>query len=137
VETQWVDPGTLRQSPVQHDSLSPSQVDRIKKVHEVFAEVDPTPLEKWLEDFRRDRDPDREIAIYEGMAEAYVAYSEGRSLTPDQKADVYQVVLLRSAAPDDEVLERVSLKVLTVAEAKQILSLYKAPPTPLTVVADP
>lgn len=135
-ETQWVDPGSLRQSPIQHDSLTPSQVDRITKLHAVFAEVDPTPLEKWFEDFRRDRDPDREIAIYEGMAAAFVAYSDGRSLTPEQKADAYQVVLLRSAAPDHEVLERVSLEALTVADVKQILSVYEAPPVPVTVVAD-
>ena len=95
------------------------------------------PLEKWIDDFKRDRDPNREIRIYEGMAEAYTAYCSGRNLTLRAKQDVYQIVLLRSGAPDAEVLRRLKLKALSVDDAKEVLSLYRAPPAPITISTAP
>lgn len=136
-ETQWIDPAKLQPGPVQHDQLTREQIERIKKLSQVFSEVDPTPPSKWIDDFKRDRDPERELRIYESMAAAYSAYCTGRNLTPEGKREVYQVVLLRSGAPDDEVLKRVQLKVLTVADAKDILALYQAPPAPVIAIPAP
>ena len=121
--TKWVDPAELRPGPVRHEQLTAAQVERITKLHETFKDADPTPLSKWLEDFKRDRDPDREIAICEGMAKAYSAYCEGRELSPSAKRDVYRVVLLRSAAPENEVMKRVKLDVLKRADVEEILAL--------------
>jgi hypothetical protein len=112
-------------------------MERIRKLQQTFSEVDPMPLEKWVDDFKRDKDPDREIRIYEGMAEAYTAYCSGRQLTLQAKQDVHQVVLLRSGAPDAQVLPQLTLKVLSVDDAKEILKLYKVPPAPITVSTVP
>jgi hypothetical protein len=131
--TQWGDPGKLTPGPIRHDPLNAGQIERITKLHDAFREVDPTPQTKWLDDFKRDQHPDREIQIYEGMAEAYTAYCASRSLSIDAKRDVYQVVLLRSGAPDDDVLKQVKPKVLTRKDITEILVLYKIPPTPVVV----
>jgi hypothetical protein len=132
-KTVWVDPDELRQSPVQHDHLTDGQMRRINALQHTFHEVDPSSLDKWVEGFKRDRDPEREIRIYEGMAEAYSAYCSGKSLTPKAKLDVYQVVLLRSGATDAEVISRLNLKVLTKADARDILKQYKMAPTPIRI----
>jgi len=131
---QWIDPAKLVPSPTQHQSLTAAQMERVERLQRTFAEVDPTPLAKWVEDFKRDRDPDRELRIYEGMADAYRAYCNGRKLSPRAKTDVYRVVLLRSGAPEAEVLPRLKLEELTVAEAKEVLRLYKEPSAPITVM---
>jgi len=133
----WIDPAHLQPGPVQHEQLTAAQVERIKKLQQTFSEVDPNPLEKWVDDFKRDHDPEREIRIYEGMAAAYGAYCTGRTLTPLAKKDVYQVVLLRSGAPDAEVLPRLKLSTLSVDDAKEILRLYQMPPAPITVSTSP
>jgi hypothetical protein len=112
-------------------------MERVKRLQETFAGVDASPLDKWVEDFKRDRDPDHELRIYEGMADAYRAYCNGRKLSSRAKADVYQVVLLRSGAPDAEVLPRLKLSELSVADAKELLGLYKEPPAPVTVTSSP
>ena len=135
--TEWVDPTTLRAGAVQHASLTDSQMARVRALQLTFAEVDPTPLDKWVDDFKRDRDPERELRVYEGMANAYRAYCNGRNLSLRAKADVYQVVLLRSGAPDAEVLPRLKLGELSVADAQDVLRLYKEPATPITVVPSP
>ena len=131
-QTQWVATESLRPGPVR-GGLTPSQIERIGKLQKTFVDVDPTPLAKWIEDFSRDADPDREIRIYEGMAEAYAAYCAGRNLTAEGRSDVYSVVLVRSGAPDSEVLANVKLKTLSLDDAREILRLYPAPPEPITV----
>ncbi len=130
--TDWVDPAQLIPGPVV-SRLTQEQEARIKRLQETFIDVDPTPLEKWREDFSRDRDPESELRIYEGMAEAYRSYCEGRDLTQAAKSDVYQVVLLRSGAPDAVVLPRLKLTVLSLDDARVILKGYRVPPTPIVV----
>jgi hypothetical protein len=132
--TKWVDPAELHPGPIQHASLTDNQLERVRRLQQTFAEVDPSSLDKWIDDFKRDRDPERELRVYEGMADAYRAYCNGRNLSPRGKSDVYQVVLLRSGAPDEEVLPHLKLDELSVADAKQILGLYKEPAAPITAV---
>ena len=57
------DGATLAPGPIRHETLTPDQMKRIAVLQTTFGDVDPTPLEKWVDDFKRDRDPDREIAI--------------------------------------------------------------------------
>lgn len=110
-QTDWVDPAQLIPGPVV-STLTQEQEARIKRLQETFIDVDPTPLEKWREDFSRDRDPESELRIYEGMAEAYRSYCEGRDLTQ---------------------LPRLKLTVLSLDDARVILKGYRVPPTPIVV----
>jgi hypothetical protein len=136
-QTQWVSPNKLQPGTLQHAQLNTAQMRRIKTLHQTFQEVDPSSFDQWVQDFKRDQDPEREIRLYEGMAEAYRSYCSGKNLTLSAKQDVYQVVLLRSGAPDKEVLPRLNLKTLTVEDAKEILKHYKMAPAPTEVSPNP
>ena len=129
-KTEWIDPAKVQPGPIRRERLSDEQMARVRRVQEVFAEVDPTPLDKWVEDFRRDLDPDRELAIWERMAAAYTGYTAARRLTPEAKKEVFVVLLLRSGAPEEEVLKQLKPKVLGVQDARDIMRLYSAPPQP-------
>ena len=133
-ETRWIDPAKVERSAIRHDQLTADQMARLKVLQAAFAEVDPTPLEKWVDDFKRDRDPDREIRIYESMARAYVAYCRGRDLSLAAKKEVYGVVLVRSGAPEAEVLSQLKLKELSLSDAKDVLRLYSNAPAPITIM---
>ena len=130
---EQVAPSKLRPGPIRHDELPADLVARITKLHDTFQDVDPTPLAKWLDDFKRDEHPDREVEIYEAMARAYTEYCRGRTLTEDAKREVYGLVIARSAAPEDEVLKSVTLKHLSIEDARGLLELYDRPPAPITV----
>ena len=124
-QLQRVDPVTLKPGPIRHEQLSREQLERIAKLHRIFSEVDSSPLEKWIDNFKRDMDPDSELALWERMAKAYAGYCSRRNLSLDAKQDVYQVLLLRSTTPDAEkVLEYLNLKVLTPAEARDVMKLF-------------
>ena len=130
----WIDPKTLKPGEIKHDHLTDAQIAKIKHFQKVFSEVDPTPLDKWIEDFRRDAHPDNEITIYSDMADAFESYTRGRELSIEAKREVYSLVLLRSGAPEDEVLQHAKLKVLTNEDAKKVIQGYKAAARPIQVI---
>ena len=107
-------------------------MNRARRLQKTFSEIDPSSLEKWVDDFRRDVDPDNELKIWEQMATAYETVLASRNLSLDGKREVYGVLLVRSGAPDEEVLKRVKLKVLTEKDAREILALYVGKPEPVT-----
>jgi hypothetical protein len=131
--TQWIDPNKISQGPVIHERLSDTQIDRITRLQKVFSEVDPTPLAKWISDFSRDQNPDREIKIWEDMAAPFERFISKRELTAQAKKEAFQIVLMRSGASEEETLKSLKIKELTEADAKEILAGYSVEPAPIRV----
>jgi hypothetical protein len=131
--TEWAQPAQLKPGPIRHETLTEKLLERVRYLQSVFREVDPTPVEKWIEDFRRDANPDREIAIWEGMAKPYELFTASREMSLEAKKEAYGVVLMRSGALDDEVLKHLDLKTLTKQDAKQIMALFTTAPKPIRV----
>lgn len=120
-DVQRVDPSTVQLGPIQRDSLSPEQMERIRKLQAVFVEVDGMSVEQWVDNFKRDLDPDRELEIWEVMAKAYTSFCSTRTLSSEAKREVYKVVLLRSMASEQEVLQRLDLEILTKDDAIAVM----------------
>ncbi|MCM3902186.1 MAG: hypothetical protein ND866_10810 [Pyrinomonadaceae bacterium] len=104
--------------------MSDEQLRRTKKLHETFAEVDSSSLEKWIDNFKRDANPDSEIAIWERVAKAYTSYCSRRQLTLEAKGDVFQALVLRSLTSDEEAIKTLKFKVLSADEARKIMREY-------------
>jgi hypothetical protein len=81
-------------------------------------------LETWIDNFKRDANPDQELAVWERIAAAYTTYCSQRSLSLEAKKDVHTILLLRSMASENEVIKQVKLDVLTIDDAKQVMKLY-------------
>jgi len=123
-QTQKVNAAELKPNEIQHEQLSEEQLRRIKKLHETFAEVDSSSLEKWIDNFKRDVNPDSEIAVWERIANAYTNYCSRRGLTLESKDDVFQALLLRSMTSDEEAVKTLKLKALSADEARKIMKAY-------------
>ena len=67
----------------------------------------------------------KSLANYEHIGYTFLSLSA--------KKDVYRVVLLRSGAPEAEVLKHLELKELSLADVKDVLRLYSDAPAPITV----
>jgi hypothetical protein len=61
----------------------------------------PQVLDKWIEDFEKDRDPEREIRIWEAVANAYQSYCSAHRLTIEGKKEVFGILVLRSEMSDE------------------------------------
>lgn len=123
-EIQWIDPNDLQQGPIQRDSLTPKQIERISALQKVFVEIDGKSVEEWADNFKRDLNPDNELAIWERMAKSYTRYCRSHELTLDGKSEVYKIVLLRSMASPDDVLSRLQLTTLSKEDALEVMANY-------------
>ncbi len=121
---EWVDPKLIQPGPIRRDSLNEEQMARIRTLQATFVEVDGQTVEQWVDNFKRDADPDKELRVWERMSKAYRGYCVGRTLSADAKQDVYRVVLLRSMASEQDVLERVKLKELSREDAIAVMKGY-------------
>ncbi len=119
--TQWVDPATLKPGPIRREQLSAEQLKRIAAVREMLGDVDTSPLEQWVDDFKRDADPDRELAIWEAMARAYVRCTADRNWPLEKRKELFGILLVGSGAPPDEALAHLKLKTVSEAEAREAL----------------
>lgn len=128
-----MDVDKLQSGPILRNSLSEAQLEKIDYLVKTFKEVDPTTREKWIEDFKKDQNPDREIEIWLMMAQAYNAYCGEKTLDPKIKKEVFSLVLMRSSASEDEVLKHMNLKYLSVGEAKQVMKAYTLAAKPIRV----
>ena len=135
-ETEWIDPNTIEQGPIVRESLTSEQMDKIDYLYDTFKEVDPTPKEKWIEDFKRDQNPDREIEIWMMMANAFNTFCKEKELGPEVKNEVYQIVLIRSAAPEEEVLTHIELDYLTKEDTREIMQAYSLEAKPIRVIQE-
>jgi len=133
---QWLDPKDIKVVDGPRTKLTASQVQRVEAMLPTFAELHRDTLEGWLDDFEKEADPEREIAIYEAMADAYKTYCSGRALTPEERLDVYGLLLMRSGAPEDEVVEQAKAQKatrLSPEEVRAVLRCYTASPKPFQV----
>jgi hypothetical protein len=135
-KTEWIDPNKIQQGPVIHHSLTSAQTKNIDYLYNTFKEVDPTSKEKWIEDFKRDQNPDREIEIWMMMANAYNSYCEGKDIKIEVKKEVFQIVLMRSSAPENEVLNQLKLNYISEMEAKLIMNAYTLDAKPIRVIKE-
>lgn len=136
---QTMNPNNIRVGEVVHDSLTAEQVQKIKKIQLTFAEVYPVSLEETITNFKRNHNPDAEIAIWLQMADTYEKYlsSKDGKLDLNTKKEVYKLILSRSMMPDDEAIVNSKLTILTERDAKEVLSYYKLKPDPIDVIETP
>ncbi|GAA1018640.1 hypothetical protein GCM10009556_074930 [Acrocarpospora pleiomorpha] len=85
----------LAKWPVLREPLKQSQLQRIRLIRNVLAEVFPGSWESAVADFQRDH-PDfreREIRIWERISGAYLSTCNKFSLTPEEKKEVFKQLL--------------------------------------------
>jgi len=128
-----VDPRDIIPSPMGTSVLTPSQINRVKVLSMIFADVFPDDGESWPDSFSRDKNPETEIQIWEHMAKAFMAVDQIEYFGDREKLEAFGLLLDRSASPPHKVLKKVRLVRLGETEARKILSLYKLPPRPISI----
>ena len=125
-ERQWVNPNNLHPNEFQWDSLTDQQMADVKQLQQELAEVVPSSLKQWVDDFRRDINPDKEIAIWKHITSVYITAVKGRQVSLAYKHDVFKLLNTCSMAPREEVLVHANLIILSEQDANKIIDLYYA-----------
>ena len=111
----WVTPESVA-PPVMRKELTPDQTLAIAQIQRQLMDVDTLPLEEWLEGFRRDENPDREIAIWQRLAQVYTEFLRDRDTTLEYKKEVFKILIACTMMPREEVPKNTGVKLLTARE---------------------
>lgn len=131
-KTVKIDPAVVKMNEVVSD-LTSEQIEKIKTIHETFAEVDKSSLEQTITDFKRDLNPNNEIEIWLEMANAYKGYLSKNKKNLDEKKEVFKLVLSRSMMSSQEAIENANLQYLSKKDAEEVLRFYHNDPKPISV----
>lgn len=119
---------------VVNDTLNADQIFKIKEIHNTFVEIDSFSLEKTINDFKRDRNPDNEIAVWLSMAKAYKKFTSNRqNLSLNKKKEVYRLILMRSMENETIAKEKSELKLLSDKEVREIFAYYDLEAIPISI----
>ena len=119
----WVSGEDIQQGDIQQelDSSVRAYLIEIKKgLDEVYFQS----IEEWEEGFRRDSNPEKEIAIWLGLSQQYQKFVSGRSLSKEQKKDVFRIFLSCVNNGQQHALQAVALGALSKGEAQEALEFF-------------
>lgn len=129
-----MDPNQIQMNGYVHESLPQDMLKRIKVTTDTFEVVDGITYEKAIDLYKRDLDPGANLVIWEEMARVYNIFCKSRCETAIERKEVYRALLLRSMFSSQETLARLQPNVLSVIEAKSIISQYKLEAKPIDVI---
>lgn len=76
-----------------HEALAGSLVARIKAFKKILHEVETAPLQETLDAFLHDMHPEREVAVWEWIAEEYQKKTMGKPRSFSEKMRIYTNLL--------------------------------------------
>jgi hypothetical protein len=83
----------LNPGPIQHEVLPDGFIDRIRNFKQILIDVDETSLEEAVSNFQRDARPERELALWEHLAEKYQVYITRHDISSvEVKKEVFRVL---------------------------------------------
>src|SRR5262249_47810782 len=88
----------IKRNPTfRHETLPASLIERIRNFTAILAEVLDTPFEEVIDEFRRDAHPEREVEVWERIAQYYQeATASQPDLSREDKKEIFSVLLKKS-----------------------------------------
>jgi len=105
-ERKTVDPKTLKIAPIRHDELPPDLVGRVRLIRAAVMFSYPQTMEFWLDGFKRDLHPHREIEFWEHVAACYLEFVAINQLSGDQHKAAFGYILGKLNGVDDKDLKK-------------------------------
>ncbi len=122
-ELVWALPEQLQLGEVKHPEFDEGVREYVRRIQTAFAEHRPISFEEWEEGFRRDANPEREIAIWSHAAGIYTALTVGEPAA-DRRRDVYRCLVTCMNTGPDTVWQVLRPEALKRAEAEQVVNRF-------------
>ncbi len=117
----WVRADHLKPgSEIRHPPFDEGARAYIRRIQEAFAEQHPLSFEEWEDGFRRDANPEEEIAIWSHAANVYRAFADNE-VSPERRKDIYRVIVTCLTASPDTVWRVLKPEVLNRPEAEEVV----------------
>jgi hypothetical protein len=100
----WVDPKTLKESPIR-SQLTDEQMDRARRIAVAIKEHHSFTVEKWVENMRRDQNPEGELQTWEAIVDVYLAELAERPSAQAEERHVVYTALVYASFLTEELYE--------------------------------
>jgi hypothetical protein len=119
----WVDANSLKteKGPFLYPPCSEEIRAYFREFAETFHDVCPKTVDQWEVGFRRELNPEKEIAIWLHMASVFRRFTEGRNLSPEQREDIFQLILAAMNNGPDAIKVTFKARTLSQKRVEQIL----------------
>jgi hypothetical protein len=112
----------LKRSAIRHEDLPLSLKARINYLQQALEEVYSQPIEKWLDEFQRDMNPESEVVWWERLTRCYLAYTEPKDLSFKQKQAAFKILFTLGMGNDLQCVG-VELSCLPEGAREELLGL--------------
>jgi hypothetical protein len=119
----WLLPDQLKQGAIKHPEFDEGIRDYIRQIHAAFAEQRSLSFEEWEDGFRRDANPEREVAIWSHAADVYTAFA-GAEPSAERRRDMYRCIVACLTSGPDVVWHVLKPEVLSRPEAQQVVNRF-------------
>lgn len=119
----WVLPDQLQQGPVQHPPFADDLREYTRQMKTTFSEHLDQTLDEWEDGFRRDANPEREIALWSHAADVYVEFAADEQ-SEDRRADICRCIIACMTTSPESVWSVLETSSLGSAEAKRIVERF-------------
>ena len=99
-----IDLRDLQKGPIQHEKLSDELVSRVRAIRAALLRVYPQTMETWLDGFKRDTHPEKEVLWWEHVSACFLEYFWTKCKNDDQARSAFRL-LLQIGLGGDSTLE--------------------------------
>ena len=119
----WVDTSKLKQSPIRDITFDQEITQLIGKIRDAFAEHRPISITEWEDGFKRDRNPEKEIALWLYAAETYEEFAP---LYEDAaiRAELYDCIIACLTTGRNAVFDVFNPQILPRPDAEKIIARF-------------
>lgn len=119
----WVLPAEIQEGPIRHPPFDEEIRVYIRGIQAALAEHRDLTFEQWEEGFRRDADPEREIALFSYLADVYQLFAADED-SPERRREIYQLLIACVTTSPDSVWHVVKLAALSRDEGERIVRRF-------------
>ncbi len=119
----WVQapPGTFPKGHYRHPPFGEAYRPFFEKMSRPFAEFGMGSPEEWEDDFRRDRNPEREMGLWKQLAEFYEHFLQSGEWSLERKGELFRLLVTCMSAGAKYALHRSNFRHLSRRQATNIV----------------
>ena len=118
----WVEPGKLHHSDYRHPPFTGERREKVARIQASFPEIYDKSYEVWEDGFRRDTNPDNEIALWLHIGEVYSTFAKDRSL--EYRHELFSLVIACSNSGRDQLKIIFEPVAISDTEIDEVASAY-------------
>jgi hypothetical protein len=88
-----IDPRDIRKGPIRHERLSDALVSRVRAIRAALLSVYPHTMDFWLDGFKRDMEPEKEVLWSEHISACFLEYFSTKRPDEERAKSAFRLLL--------------------------------------------